>query len=95
MKHPAWFRSYAKLEAEAVEQHDYSFLLTQWTSAADDLHRRRVRPPAAYRWRRRACIEVAVTERAMLVRDSKDVTLPHLSVSHTGWADFVRYAIEG
>lgn len=42
-----------------------------------------------------ACVEVAVTERAMLVRDSKDVTLPHLSVSHTGWADFVRYAVEG
>jgi hypothetical protein len=41
------------------------------------------------------CVEVAVTERAMLVRDSKDVTRPHLTVTPTGWADFVRYAVRG
>ncbi|MFF3244925.1 DUF397 domain-containing protein [Streptomyces sp. NPDC002870] len=39
-----------------------------------------------------ACIEVAATEQAVLVRDSKDVTRAHLSVSHPGWARFVRYA---
>lgn len=41
------------------------------------------------------CVEVATSGGTVLVRDSKDVTLPHLSVSHTGWADFVRYAVEG
>ncbi|CAM5598098.1 DUF397 domain-containing protein [Streptomyces atroolivaceus] len=39
-----------------------------------------------------ACVEVATTDRAVLVRDSKDLTRPHLAVGPSGWADFVRYA---
>ncbi|MFD8803499.1 DUF397 domain-containing protein [Streptomyces atroolivaceus] len=39
-----------------------------------------------------ACVEVATTDRAVLVRDSKDLTCPHLAVGPSGWADFVRYA---
>ncbi|MFJ8754710.1 DUF397 domain-containing protein [Streptomyces sp. NPDC102441] len=38
------------------------------------------------------CIEVAATGHAVLVRDSKDVTRPHLAVSDPCWAHFVRYA---
>lgn len=39
-----------------------------------------------------ACVEVAATPHAVLVRDSKDVTRPHLTVSPAPWAQFVRYA---
>ncbi|MFD3607240.1 DUF397 domain-containing protein [Streptomyces atroolivaceus] len=38
------------------------------------------------------CVEVATTDRAVLVRDSKDLPRPHLAVGPSGWADFVRYA---
>ncbi|WP_250290032.1 DUF397 domain-containing protein [Streptomyces atroolivaceus] len=38
------------------------------------------------------CVEVATTDHAVLVRDSKDVTRPHLAVSPARWARFVRYA---
>lgn len=38
------------------------------------------------------CIEVAVNEQAIHVRDSKDVTRPHLIICRDGWARFVRYA---
>ncbi|WP_203185470.1 DUF397 domain-containing protein [Streptomyces pratensis] len=38
------------------------------------------------------CVEVAATDHAVLVRDSKDLTRPHLAVGPTGWADFVLYA---
>ncbi|WP_329036182.1 DUF397 domain-containing protein [Streptomyces sp. NBC_00178] len=38
------------------------------------------------------CAEVAATPHAVLVRDSKDVTRPHLTVSPARWAQFVRYA---
>ncbi|MFI1068538.1 DUF397 domain-containing protein [Streptomyces puniciscabiei] len=38
------------------------------------------------------CIEVAVTEQAVHVRDSKDVTRPDFAVDRDGWARFVRYA---
>ncbi|MGW1138921.1 DUF397 domain-containing protein [Streptomyces zhihengii] len=39
------------------------------------------------------CVEVAtVAGQAVLVRDSKDTSRPHLSVAPAGWADFVRYA---
>ncbi|SCF67957.1 DUF397 domain-containing protein [Streptomyces sp. Ncost-T10-10d] len=38
------------------------------------------------------CIEVATTDHAVLVRDSKDTSLPHLTLTRTGWAHFVRYA---
>ncbi|MEV7301847.1 DUF397 domain-containing protein [Streptomyces clavifer] len=41
-----------------------------------------------------ACIEVAATGHAVLVRDSKDLTRPHVTVSPTRWAHFVRYAAD-
>ncbi|MFJ5225111.1 DUF397 domain-containing protein [Streptomyces sp. NPDC088400] len=41
------------------------------------------------------CIEVAVTERAVHVRDSKDVEHPLFAVGRDGWAQFVRYAAHG
>jgi hypothetical protein len=41
-----------------------------------------------------SCVEVAVTEQAIHVRDSKDVTRPSLAVGRDGWAQFVRYASE-
>ncbi|MFE7751409.1 DUF397 domain-containing protein [Streptomyces sp. NPDC057428] len=39
-----------------------------------------------------ACVEVATTPHSILIRDSKDVTRPHLIVSPARWAHFVRYA---
>jgi hypothetical protein len=39
-----------------------------------------------------SCVEVAVTDRAVHVRDSKDTAEPHLAVTRDGWARFVRYA---
>lgn len=39
-----------------------------------------------------ACVEVAATGQAVLIRDSKDTTLRHLTLDRTGWAHFVRYA---
>ncbi|MGW7351790.1 DUF397 domain-containing protein [Streptomyces sp. NPDC054784] len=39
-----------------------------------------------------ACVEVAVTEATVCVRDSKDVSRPHLSTSGASWSHFVRYA---
>ncbi|KUO14388.1 DUF397 domain-containing protein [Streptomyces dysideae] len=42
-----------------------------------------------------SCVEVAVTERAIHVRDSKDVARPHFSVRRDGWARFIRYAAGG
>ncbi|MFF5532016.1 DUF397 domain-containing protein [Streptomyces cinerochromogenes] len=38
------------------------------------------------------CIEVAVTEQAVHVRDSKDVSRPDFVVGRDGWTRFVRYA---
>jgi hypothetical protein len=40
------------------------------------------------------CVEVAVTEQAVRVRDSKDVTRPALAVGREGWGQFVRFASE-
>ncbi|MEV0275638.1 DUF397 domain-containing protein [Streptomyces sp. NPDC050610] len=40
------------------------------------------------------CIEVAVTEQTIRVRDSKDTTRPHLTIKPHNWARFVRYAAE-
>ncbi|WP_405683137.1 DUF397 domain-containing protein [Streptomyces sp. NBC_00057] len=37
-----------------------------------------------------SCVEVAIAEVAVCVRDSKDVTRPHLSIGRDGWAQFVR-----
>ncbi|MER5358116.1 DUF397 domain-containing protein [Streptomyces sp. NPDC002785] len=38
------------------------------------------------------CVEVATSDQAILVRDSKDTSLPHLTLTRTGWTQFVRYA---
>lgn len=40
------------------------------------------------------CVEVAVTERAVHVRDSKDIARPNFSVAREGWVRFVEYAAE-
>ncbi|MFJ2568557.1 DUF397 domain-containing protein [Streptomyces sp. NPDC087568] len=40
------------------------------------------------------CVEVAVTEQAIHVRDSKDVTRPSFAVGQDGWARFVTFAAE-
>jgi hypothetical protein len=37
------------------------------------------------------CVEVAVAAQDIHLRDSKDVTRPHLVVSPKGWARFLRY----
>ena len=36
-----------------------------------------------------ACVEVAVTPDAVLVRDGKDPDGPHLRVDHATWREFV------
>jgi hypothetical protein len=38
-----------------------------------------------------SCIEVAVTEQAIHVRDSKDVTRPHFTLGRVVWSRFVRF----
>ncbi|MFF9219605.1 DUF397 domain-containing protein [Streptomyces viridosporus] len=40
------------------------------------------------------CVEVAITEQAIHVRDSKDVTRPTFAVGREGWWQFVRFASE-
>jgi hypothetical protein len=40
------------------------------------------------------CVEVAVTEQAVHVRDSKDVARPHFAVGREGWAQFLEFAAE-
>ncbi|EFL22165.1 putative toxin-antitoxin system, toxin component [Streptomyces himastatinicus ATCC 53653] len=37
------------------------------------------------------CVEVAVTEQAVHVRDSKDVSRPHFAVTPDSWTRFVRF----
>lgn len=39
-----------------------------------------------------ACVEVAVQDAEVLVRDSKDLTTPHLAVSTAAWIAFVDHA---
>lgn len=39
-----------------------------------------------------SCVEVAVTEQAIHVRDSKDVTRPHFAFGREEWFRFVRFA---
>lgn len=39
-----------------------------------------------------SCVEVAVTEQAVHVRDSKDKNGPHLTIGRDQWARFVRFA---
>ncbi|MDX2682463.1 DUF397 domain-containing protein [Streptomyces soliscabiei] len=38
------------------------------------------------------CVEVAVTEQAIHVRDSKAVTRPHFAVGREEWSRFVGFA---
>ncbi|MFE1359441.1 DUF397 domain-containing protein [Streptomyces harbinensis] len=38
------------------------------------------------------CVEIAIAEHAVHVRDSKDVTREPVTVGHGGWAPFVRFA---
>ncbi|WP_033281924.1 DUF397 domain-containing protein [Streptomyces sp. NRRL F-525] len=38
------------------------------------------------------CVEVAVTELAICVRDSKDATRPHFAVGREEWSRFVGFA---
>ncbi|MFJ8184756.1 DUF397 domain-containing protein [Streptomyces sp. NPDC096105] len=40
------------------------------------------------------CVEVAVTEQVIHVRDSKDVARPAFAVGREGWGQFVRFASE-
>ncbi len=42
-----------------------------------------------------SCVEVAVADHAIHVRDSKDLTRPDFSVGRDGWTQFVRYAARG
>ncbi|MFD0317817.1 DUF397 domain-containing protein [Streptomyces flavalbus] len=41
------------------------------------------------------CVEIAVTEEAVHVRDSKDIARPTLAVRRDGWTRFVRFAAGG
>ncbi|MFI6892878.1 DUF397 domain-containing protein [Streptomyces sp. NPDC050256] len=40
------------------------------------------------------CIEVAATQQAIHVRDSKDLARPAFAVGRKGWDEFVRFAAE-
>ncbi|MET9504894.1 DUF397 domain-containing protein [Streptomyces sp. NPDC006622] len=39
-----------------------------------------------------SCVEVAVTEEIIRVRDSKDVARPHFAVGREEWSRFVGFA---
>ncbi|MFK0257458.1 DUF397 domain-containing protein [Streptomyces sp. NPDC090445] len=39
-----------------------------------------------------SCVEVGRTPAAVLVRDSKDTTIPHLAFSPTAWAGLIALA---
>ncbi|MEU7046347.1 DUF397 domain-containing protein [Streptomyces varsoviensis] len=41
------------------------------------------------------CVEVAITEQAVSVRDSKDAERPHLVFGRGEWGRFVEYAARG
>ncbi|MEU6506513.1 DUF397 domain-containing protein [Streptomyces sp. NPDC046942] len=41
------------------------------------------------------CVEVAPTPTTFHIRDSKTPTTPHLTVTPTTWAAFLRYAVGG
>ncbi|MGW1089199.1 DUF397 domain-containing protein [Streptomyces sp. NPDC002596] len=40
------------------------------------------------------CVEVAIAQQAVHVRDSKDVTQPAFTVGREVWGQFVRFATE-
>ncbi|MCQ4082157.1 DUF397 domain-containing protein [Streptomyces sp. RB6PN25] len=42
-----------------------------------------------------SCAEVAVTEQAVHVRDSKDKDGPELTIGRDEWVQFVRFAAHG
>lgn len=42
-----------------------------------------------------SCVEVAATQEAIHVRDSKDVRRPHFTVGRDAWSHFVRFAARG
>ncbi|MFJ8198287.1 DUF397 domain-containing protein [Streptomyces sp. NPDC096152] len=41
-----------------------------------------------------SCVEVAITEQAVCVRDSKDVARPYFAVDRREWSRFVEFATE-
>ena len=41
------------------------------------------------------CIEIAVAEQAVHVRDSKDLSREDFAVGRAGWVRFVRYVAQG
>jgi hypothetical protein len=41
-----------------------------------------------------SCVEVALTEQTVCVRDSKGMTRPHFAVGREEWARFVRFVSE-
>ncbi|MDC2953010.1 DUF397 domain-containing protein [Streptomyces gilvifuscus] len=41
-----------------------------------------------------SCVEVAVTEQTIHVRDSKDVTRPHFAVGRAEWSRFVGFVAD-
>ncbi|MBE4740743.1 MULTISPECIES: DUF397 domain-containing protein [Streptomyces] len=41
-----------------------------------------------------SCVEVALAEQALCVRDSKDVTRPHFTVGRAEWSRFVGFVAE-
>ncbi|WP_407549367.1 DUF397 domain-containing protein [Streptomyces sp. Pv4-95] len=40
------------------------------------------------------CVEIAIAEQAVHVRDSKDLARPAFAVGRDGWGQFVRFASE-
>ena len=41
-----------------------------------------------------SCVEIAIAEQAVHVRDSKDVARESFTVGHEGWTPFVRFAAQ-
>ena len=41
-----------------------------------------------------SCVEIAIAEQAVHVRDSKDVTRPAFAVGRDGWTQFLRFTSE-
>ncbi|MFE1414693.1 DUF397 domain-containing protein [Streptomyces sp. NPDC085524] len=39
-----------------------------------------------------SCVEVAAASTTVLIRDSKDTRLPHLTIGRHAWAGFVAHA---
>ncbi|MBP0459499.1 DUF397 domain-containing protein [Streptomyces montanisoli] len=42
-----------------------------------------------------SCVEVAITEQTICVRDSKDLGRPHFAVGRSEWSQFVGFVTEG